>query len=142
MAKKIKIPEHLDDNKELLFDLMKEYAVATVTVNFNGEGDSGQIDEVEAGGNEDFLNTDLEGVKISNGLRYVPGGYEVVWQTGPCKVRALIESVCYTVLEQEYGGWENNEGAYGTFTFDGETRKGSFEIHQRYTEVNTDNRTF
>jgi hypothetical protein len=148
--KKITVESTVDDNKELVFDLMKEHGITTITVNFNGEGDSGQIEDIflnhplgdDQGVADQFFDEELEGVRISNGYRYGPNGPELCWKEGPCKVRALVESVCYSVLEKEYGGWENNDGAYGEFVFDGESRKVSLEMNTRYTEVSTENRVF
>lgn len=144
--KKIAVPSVVDDNKELAFDLMKEHGITTITVNFNGEGDDGQIEDIyvddKVNEHNDFLGKQLEGVRISNGLRGGPNGPEVIWREGPCDVRTLLESVCYSVLEQEYGGWENNDGAYGTFVFDGDKRKVALEMNTRYTEVNTENKVF
>jgi hypothetical protein len=47
------------------------------------------------------------------------------WQTDGNKVRVAeyllseaIETLCYSYLEQEHGGWENNDGAFGTFELD------------------------
>lgn len=141
--KKIKVPELLADNKDILFDLMAQSGVEKINVTFNGEGDSGQIEDVfitpEVSG---FLDTVLEGVKISNGLRYVGSAYEICWKEGPCSLLQLLNSLCYSVLEQKYGGWENNDGGFGEFVFDGATRKANLEMNTRYTEVNTENNTF
>ena len=40
--------EVLDENKAALFSALSQAAIATVTVRFDGYGDSGQIEEIEA----------------------------------------------------------------------------------------------
>ena len=40
--------EVLDENKTALFGALSQAAIATVTVRFDGYGDSGQIEEIEA----------------------------------------------------------------------------------------------
>lgn len=146
--KKIQIPEFIDDNKEIIFDLMKERGISSITASFNGEGDSGQIDDIfvgletESTTKSPFLNEPLEGMKISNGLRWSSTGPEVIYKEGPCKVRELIESVCYSILEQEYSGWENNDGGYGSFMFDSDVRTVALEMNTRYTEVSTESKVF
>lgn len=142
MAKKIKIPERIRDNKDIVFDLMNEHNVKTISLEFSGEGDSGQIEDISCDGNPMFLNLELEGARISNGLRYTQNGPETIWEEGPCKMKRLVESICYSVLEREYGGWENNDGGYGSFLFDASDRKVHFEMNTRYTEVNTENKVF
>lgn len=56
----------------------------TLTLNYNGSGDSGYIDD------------------------YFEGGIAVP---------ADVENWCYRALENQYGGWEINEGSRGHFTF-------------------------
>jgi hypothetical protein len=57
-------------------------------------------------------------------------------------LQAAIEILCYDFLLQEHGGWENNDGAYGEFTFDVAARTVELEFHGRYTDVHTTTHTF
>ena len=53
-------------------------------------------------------------------------------QTQP--VREAIETLVYDVLSQTYGGWENNDGAYGEFTFDVAERTITLDYNERHME--------
>lgn len=53
-----------------------------------------------------------------------------------------IEILCYDFLEQEHGGWENNDGAYGEFTLNVADRTVELEFNGRYTDVHTTTHTF
>ena len=46
-------------------------------------------------------------------------------------VRDAIESLAYDFLEQTHGGWENNEGVYGEFTFDVAQRTITLDYNER-----------
>ena len=46
----------------------------------------------------------------------------------------LLESLAYDFLEQSHGGWEDNEGAFGEFTFDVTERTISLDYNERYVE--------
>ena len=56
-------------------------------------------------------------------------------------VRDAVETLAYDFLEQTHGGWENNEGAYGEFTFDVGDRTIRLDYNERietseYTQHN------
>jgi hypothetical protein len=70
---------------ELLQEL-QELGVESVTAEYNGSGDEGQIETPEF------------------------GPVEV-----PHDLVMAVEDLFYELLGQLYGGWENNEGAFGQF---------------------------
>jgi hypothetical protein len=43
---------------------------------------------------------------------------------------------------EKHGGWENNEGAHGTFEFDVANRTVSLEFNERFVDTTTYNHTF
>ena len=45
-----------------------------------------------------------------------------------------IETLVYKVLNQIYGGWENNDGAYGEYTFDVTERTITLDYNERHME--------
>lgn len=77
-----------DDDMEEVFDALRENNEGTVYVKFDGNGDSGSIESAEDD-RGNILNTP-----------------------------AAVEDWCYRVLENNYGGWEINEGSSGQFIFD------------------------
>ena len=55
--------------------------------------------------------------------------------------KQAIETLAWDYLEIYYG-WENNDGAFGTFVFDVPARTITLEHNERYTEVNTTSHEF
>jgi hypothetical protein len=53
-----------------------------------------------------------------------------------------IEQLCYDFLEQEHGGWENNDGAFGEFTFNVAERTVELEFNGRFSDFTTSSHTF
>ena len=45
----------------------------------------------------------------------------------------VIESLAYNLLQNEHGGWENNDGAYGEFRFDTADRIITLGYNERFT---------
>ena len=55
---------------------------------------------------------------------------------GPPEVLALedvAKQLAYDFLSDAYGGWENNDGAYGEFCFDAAARCIHLEFNERFT---------
>lgn len=103
----------VEPNKRALFAILTPAGITRVAVTFDGGGDSGQIEAVEAYcGDETATLPDCE-VTLS---RYSYRSSEV--EKVALSVPEAIEDLCYALLGQEHGGWENNEGGYGEFVFD------------------------
>lgn len=112
-------------NKSALFPILEAAGITTVTVAFDGEGDSGQIESVSA-----FV--DNQPAKLPKRIITL---HRVSWpdqtHSEPRDVREAIEALCYGYLEQEHGGWENNDGAFGEFTLHVRERRVEMEFNQR-----------
>ena len=103
----------LPANKAALFDALAAAGITSVLVTFDGSGDSGQIEDVDA---------------TTDGAPAVMPAVDVAiatpaWDGSGLDRRTLplaeaIEQLAYDFLEEVHGGWENNEGAFGEFTFD------------------------
>lgn len=128
---KVSLDEINDGNKEILFDLLESHGVEAVTVTFDGGGDSGQIDEIDV--SDEVAGLRVKGAKVSNGRVWSPEGFKESYKHDPT-VRDMIKSFCYGALETLYGGWENNDGAFGEFRFLVKERVVGFDFNQRYTE--------
>ena len=100
-------------NKASLFAALAATGITSVCVAFNGYGDSGQIEDVTAKAGETEANLPTADVEIAS----AQFGTETISRSSKPLADA-IESFCYDLLESHHGGWENNEGAYGDFTFD------------------------
>jgi hypothetical protein len=124
-------------NKAIVFDALAASDITRVNVTFDGEGDSGQIDNIVAYKGEVVMeipettvtvqSANWDGSKVSS---------DVVSMTH------AIERLCYDFLEKKYGGWENNDGAYGEFTLNVADRTVELEFNGRYTDVATTTHSF
>jgi hypothetical protein len=123
-------------NKSLIFDVLAEVGIRKLTVDFDGYGDSGQIDDVEPGTDQAWITGD-ERIPVPTGRKVqlaspVPGNPPV-----EMTLQEAIETLAYDYLEETHMGWENNDGAFGTFVFNVPDRSITLEHNERYTEVNT-----
>jgi len=92
--------------------------ITHVFVEFDGAGDSGQIEGLCARINDSPIDLPVATVSLhTTSLNQAGLSLEETSLT------AAIEDVCYGFLEQTHAGWENNDGAYGEFTFDVVERK-------------------
>jgi hypothetical protein len=124
-------------NKEAVFDALAANGFTRVNVTFDGEGDSGQIDNL-AGYVGDTL-TKLPEVKL---LLQTSSWNGDNISTQEQSLPAAIEQLCYDFLEQDHGGWENNDGAFGEFTLDVTGQTVKLEFNGRYNDVHTTTHTF
>ena len=123
--------EVLPLNKRVLFEVLAAAGISVVVVTFDGSGDSGQVEAIVASGpNEEPLE--------------IPGGcieYRVVdYGTSEPSVtmtaiRDVLENLAYAFLRNTHSGWENDDGAYGDFTFDVSQQAITLEYNERYTET-------
>ncbi len=119
-------------NQTSIFDALALAGIITLVVNFDGYGDSGQIESITATG------TDGEIVLPEISIPYAsPGSGDA---DDPINRQALplaeaIETLCYDLLRSTHAGWENNDGAFGEFTFDMSARTISLDHNDRYTAI-------
>ena len=115
-------------NKDRLFDALTAAGVTHVTVTFDGEGDSGQIESIGAWAGDkavDFPATEIPYAALT-------------WDNPAVEMRNLslddvVEQLAYDFLSDTHGGWENNDGAYGEFCFDASARSIHLEFNERFT---------
>lgn len=112
--------------KASLFDFLQAQGIILVTVDFDGSGDSGQI--------EDMFAFDAQGeVALPEDKLSVAGADSQPDDDADERgtVKDVIETLAYDLLEGEHGGWGNNEGAYGEFRFDVTERTITLGYHER-----------
>jgi len=97
--------------KELLMSLN----IARVQAEYDGSGDSGQIEAIYY---FDAADNELKGLVDDETER-------------------SIESLLYALLEMRHDGWENNDGAFGSFDWNVATNTLQHVHNDRYTEVDT-----
>ena len=116
-------------NKRAVFAALTATSITAVTVVFDGSGDSGQINEVVAKRGDiivELPETRIEFQKVEwNGTKPAPSKYTL---------RDAIEALCFNYLSYEHGGWENNDGGQGEFSFDVAEQRIELDFQQFYTE--------
>lgn len=122
--------ELLPANKAALFGALAAAGIVTVVVTFDGYGDSGQIESVDARDSHGDVALPENLVEIATAPW---DGSGALRQLVP--VAEAIETLAYRFLEQTHCGWENNDGAYGEFTFDVAAQTITLDHNSRYTAV-------
>jgi hypothetical protein len=120
--------ELFQTNKATLFQALNAAGVTEIVVTFDGYGDSGQIEDVQAKAGDDAVAMPGSTIEI----------LATVWgQTEPerssVSIATAVESLAYDVLERTHGGWENNDGAYGDNIFDIAAHTITLDYNERYT---------
>jgi hypothetical protein len=118
-------------NKEALFEPLAAAGIISVLVRFDGCGDSGQIEAIEVVSGEKPATLPAGTVQIQS-VHW--GACEA--ETRESSIGDAIETVVYDLLEETHSGWENNEGAYGEFTFDVSGRTITLDYNERYETSN------
>ncbi len=129
--------ELLPANKTAIFDALAAAGIATVIVVFDGGGDSGQIESVDTLNETGVVPLPDVTVEIAS-----PSYAEVNVDRQTSLLAEAIEIIAYDLLGATHGGWENNDGAYGEFTFDVATRVISLDFNGRYVAVDSSSREF
>jgi hypothetical protein len=124
-------------NKTAIFSALATASITLVTVTFDGGGDSGQIQDVLAHVGD--APTDLPNVQVEMQRASWNGS-----KVDACKIslRDAIEEICFDYLSQEHGGWENNDGGQGDFTFHVGEQRIELDFNQFYTESTNHSHTF
>ena len=122
-------------NKAIVFAALAEAGIHKVTVEYDGGGDSGQIEDVAA------WNAGDERISFPSDRKITLLSENPDHPLAEQSFEAAVESLAWDYLEI-YTGWENNDGAFGTFVFDVPARTISLEHNERYIEVNTTSHEF
>lgn len=118
--------------KPALFKALADADITLLTVYFDGEGDDGGIQEIDARAGD--ASAKLPNVTIDYLLPGPPG-------EPPCPhsypLAEAVEEFVYDALSSTLSdGWMNNEGGFGDITFDVAAQTVTMDYHERYTETN------
>ena len=149
-AEQIKKGDRVKYHTNLLFDTLAQTKVSSIEVSFEGCGDSGQIESVDytdangKGIDEAYLDKVIVKGSAKTSYHQWDEKKKMLVKTEPREgnVREIVEEICYDKLGASHGGWEINEGSYGTFLFDIAARKVTLEYNQRIEEVRTSEESF
>ena len=116
----------LPGNKTALFNALAAAGITSVIVAFDGVGDSGQVESIDAYIKE--VDAPLPTVAIEIATPQWDGS---TLQRRTLPMREAIEELAYAFLEETHDGWEINEGAFGEFTFDVAERAITLDYNER-----------
>jgi hypothetical protein len=117
-------------NRDRIFDALAAAGVDSVAVEYSGYGDSGQIDMVDLADLTHDISIDYDDVLT----HYQDGQKGLSLLTKSKRLGDAIEGFCWEILEAKHGGWENDAGGNGKFTFNVPERTITFEHNEAYTE--------
>ena len=126
-------------NKKALFDAIKPTDITHISVEFDGSGDSGQIESILASTQDEKENRPLPAIAVPYAIAGHSDGEP---QQENIALATAIENLCYYLLEQHQGGWEDNAGGFGCFTFDVAAGAIHLEINQRFEDYTTTETSF
>lgn len=116
-------------NIAALFDTLAGAGITAVVVTFDGYGDSGQIESIDA------TNADGETTLPQGEIAIVHPGDGDATEHVSTDIKEAIEELAYDLLRDTHAGWENNDGAFGEFNFDVPARTISLDHNDRYTAI-------
>jgi hypothetical protein len=124
-------------NKGIVFGALSAAGITHIAVGFDGEGDQRQIEDAAAFAGDksaDFPTTTVKIYRAHSGCEKL--------STQKTSLREAVEELCYAYLEQEHGGWENNDGAFGEFSFHVAERKIELDFNGRFIDYSHSSHTF
>ncbi len=117
-------------NKSALFNALAAAGIQTVVIEFDGCGDSGQLENITG---LDAENAEIALPEENIEIREVQfEGPRTLVVKRP--VRDVLETLAYDFLEQTHDGWENGDGGHGEFTFDVATKSITLDYNERFTD--------
>jgi hypothetical protein len=116
-------------NKPIVFDALAPLGLTLVEVEFDGEGDSGQIEGVYAYSGDARAELPESSLTLHQAAQNKDDP-----KTTAVSLHDAIETLCYDYLSQTHGGWENNDGAYGVFRFDVRERSIRLDFNERFSD--------
>lgn len=110
-------------NRAMMMAALLRCGVATMTVHFDGGGDSGQINDIEVNWLLNGTDRTLKDIPLGNKLKQAGGQtwngtrWETIWrEKDGASVQDVVEEVAYSALSATDVDWVNNDGGYGEIT--------------------------
>lgn len=127
-----------DLNKVSFRKNCEEQGIAYVEVNYDGFGDSGQINDIcyYRSVDETMSSPSIKTEYFRSEHRRIDENWEEILVAVEGNFSDLIEEMVYDFLETKFPGWEINEGSYGMITFKADGT-GAFEHTIKIEETHT-----
>ena len=127
--------ETKNKNKQTLCAIMEALGITSLEVEFDGSGDSGQVNGVNV--YPQGKQTAFEQIQTKvfrTACFYSSAGNRIEEQEEECAADDLAADFAYDVLEFKHSGWEINDGAFGTIVINA-NGSGRIDYNQRITET-------
>ena len=124
-------------NKEALFAAMRAAGITEIIVSFDGAGDSGQVEDIDARRGDAVVpmpDTEITLAQVSWGISEI--------STSSMSLSEAVETLAYDLLSDSHGGWENCDGAFGEFHFDAAAGTILLDYNERFTSSEQFNHSF
>lgn len=137
----LQIKEIREKNKKSIVAFMQANGIERAVIEFDGSGDSGQIESVviSPSSKQELAHEEITFITFSQ--RFAGGEWNVDAREAQASVEDALEDLAYCALENNYGGWEINAGAYGEITIEADG-SGRIEYNQRVEDVEYEETSF
>jgi len=127
------------ENLRRVLPILQGNGIEKVTVSFNGEGDSGSIEEIlyEPRENEETLK-DLPVEYISTSSFFDDGQWSRNARPELSTLNEALDALTYDYLEETGVDWYNDNGGYGELIIDVQNGTVSLEVNVRFTDTTTE----
>lgn len=127
------------ENLRRILPVLRQHGIEAVTVSFNGEGDSGSIDDISYAPMERGDEVKSLPVEHFGTSTYFDEGQ---WrrQAGlrQSTLNEALDELTYDYLEETGVDWYNNDGGYGELVIDVQAGTVSLDVQVRYTNTSTE----
>lgn len=123
------------ENLRRVLPILRDHRIESVTVTFDGSGDSGSIDDIHfaPAANADTIR-DATIEHLATGSVFDDGQWRTAQTPQTATVYEAIEALTYDYLEETGINWYDNDGGFGNLEIDVANASVTLEINQRYTE--------
>lgn len=113
----------IEQAKAVLIAHLKTLGITSVSIGYDGEGDQGQISDIEA-----LEPTEVKIKLMTNGTPL--GAHR--------ELTDALENFAWKVLDDHHAGFENNDGGFGTITIDVAANNVSLEKNDKFVDFHTE----
>jgi hypothetical protein len=141
MRNLLQIQEIREKNKKSVVAFMQANGIERAVIEFDGSGDSGQTEPavIIPNSKQELVYEEITFITFSQ--RFSGGEWNVEATEKQASVEEALEDLAYCALENNHGGWEINEGAYGEITIEADG-SGRIEYNQRIETIECEETSF
>lgn len=127
-ARKAAAAQVLAANKAIMFPVLDAAGIETIEVTYDGCGDAGSVDNVACTG----ASRSIELPSAETSIQSLDYYGNIITET--LSIADALETWCLDLIALDHSGWENNDGAFGTFTFTVHDQSIEHEHNARFTD--------